>query len=105
MQTIILWVGGFIIFAIFVHRIVTNWELRKLIDEAGKGDPNSVARALVAIATNHLQSIVGIALITMIFLAISVNIITSAVGFPFITSIGTYILAYNIKDVFLSDKR
>jgi len=101
---IILWITvgvcALILFFAFMH-----WgQFKHLVTTTKESDPNSMARALVGIVCLHIQSIVGLALVAIIFAAISGNIISAAVGFPFVTSIATYILAFNAKEVFLKDK-
>ncbi len=101
---LILKVAGVAFLGIVILCILSWFGFKYLFPKAGEKDPNSMARALVGIVSFLSKSIVGLALIAMLLAAINANIITSAVGFPFITSIATYLIAFNVKDVFFRGK-
>src|SRR6266404_9799515 len=98
---VILEVVGVAFFGLVILCILSWFGIHYLFPSAGKKDPNSMARALVGIVAFISKSIVGLALVAMMLAAISTNLITSAVGFPFITSVATYILVTNAKDIFI----
>ncbi len=101
---IILWVAGAVFLVIVVSFFISWDSLKKMGQVIGEKDANSMARAFVEITSLHLKSVIGFALIIILLLAISANIITAPVGFPFITSIATYLLASNGKDTSNNEK-